>query len=146
MTLTSRARGILLRYKIHWHLLVTHFPISFFTASAGFMAAHVFTANECFEQASFLTLVAAGIALVPATLTGWYTWKKDYKGIRGKIFVCKTRISYGMLALTAILVSLRNVFLPGHHSIWHCVYAVGFLSLFVASIAEGFYGGRLHHR
>ena len=146
MTLTSLPHEISSRYKIHWHLLVTHFPISFFTASAGFMAAHVFTANECFEQASFLTLVAGAIMLVPATLTGWYTWKKDYKGVQGKIFVYKIRISCGMLALAAILTSLRNVFLPGHHTMWHYVYAVGFLSLFVASIAEGFYGGRLHHR
>ena len=109
------------------------------------MAAHVVTANECFELASFLTLVAGAIMLIPAAFTGWYTWKKDYKGIQGTIFVYKARISYVMLALTAILISLRNVFLPGHHTIWHYVYAVGFLSLFVASIAEGFYGGRLHH-
>src|SRR5512136_3029642 len=104
MKFASRLHGISLRYKIHWHLLVTHFPISFFTASAGFMAAHVFTANECFELASFLTLVAGAIMLVPAAFTGWYTWKKDYKGIQGKIFVYKARISYVMLALTAILI------------------------------------------
>jgi uncharacterized membrane protein len=146
MILTSQPHGISSRYKIHWHLLVTHFPISFFTASAGFMTAHVFTANECFEQASFLTLVAGAIMLVPATLTGWYTWKKNYKGVQGNIFIYKIRISCGMLALAAILTSLRNVFLPGHHTMWHYVYAVGFLSLFVGSIAEGFYGGRLHHR
>ncbi len=133
-------------YKIHWHVLLVHFPISFFTVSAGFMILHMFTNVECFELSGYLTLLAGAIAMVPTTFTGWSSWKKSYKGARTRIFLYKIRISFAMLALSLLLIVLRNVFLPGLHSIWHWVYGVGFALLFLGAMSEGFYGGRLNHR
>ncbi len=134
-----------IKYKLHWHVLIVHFPISFFTVSAGFMVLHMFTDQDCFELSAFLTLLAGAAVMAPTIFTGWKSWKKNYKGAATKIFLYKIRISFIILAISLILVLLRSLLLPGEHSLWHWTYALGFVALFVGSVAEGFYGGRLNH-
>jgi len=135
-----------LKYKIHWHVLLTHFPVSFFLLSTGFMLLHLYTRRDCFELATFLSVLAGALVLIPATISGWLTWKGRYKGLRSKMFLSKIRIAFGMIALSLALVLIRIVFHPQLHIVWMWVYAPGILLLLTGTMVEGLYGGRLNHR
>ena len=136
----------ILKYKIHWHVVFTHFPIAFFVLSAGFMVLHLATGKACHESAAFLSLAAGAFITIPTLLTGWRTWKDRYKGMKGKIFIYKIRIAFAMLAGSWVLVASR-VFLKGWlQEIWLAAYAAGIILLALGSMAEGYYGGRLNHR
>lgn len=147
MTTPAPLGKVVSRYKIHWHVMFTHFPVSFFTVSALFMVLHLFTETECFELSSYITLIAGAASLVPTILTGWNSWKKNYKGAKVKIFKYKIRISYAILALSIVLIIFHGLLAnTAIHSIWHYIYGVGFVVLFLGAMAEGYYGGRLNHR
>jgi uncharacterized membrane protein len=134
------------KFRMHWHVVFTHFPISFFMVSAGFMVAHLFTHTSCFETASYVTLVAGAAVMWPTTLTGWFTWRSKYKGARTRIFRNKIWISAGMVALSTILAIWHGLFPAEAHTIWHYLYFTGFVLLFFGAVAEGYFGGRLNHR
>ena len=138
------------KYKLHLHVLFTHFPAAFFIGSFGFMLLHIFTHTACFELAAYVGLIAGAVAMVPTTVTGWYTWKGRYKGLKGTLFLSKIRISLVMLTISFALVIYRAinqiVFLDIAHNIWHALYFIGVILLTAGSIAEGYYGGRLNHR
>ncbi len=78
-----------LSYKQHWHVVFTHFPISFFMGSFGFMILHLFTRTSCFELAAYVALIAGAVSMIPTALTGWFTWIGRYKGFKGKVFINK---------------------------------------------------------
>jgi len=131
---------------MHWHVIFTHFPISFFMVSAGFMALHLFTETECFELAGFLSLAAGTAMMIPTIITGWRTWKSKYKGAGTTLFRYKIRISFAMIALSVILIIARGFLINTEHHIWHFVFGISFLLLFIGAMTEGYYGGRLNHR
>ena len=137
------------KYKQHWHIVFTHFPISFFIVSFGFMLLHFFTAHNCYSLAAYVTLIAGAVAMIPTTLTGWFTWKDRYKGNKGKLFLIKIRFSFGMIAVSTFLVIYRTVFTFQYvdilHNIWHTIYFTGILFLLIGALAEGHFGGRLNH-
>ena len=135
-----------LKYKVHWHVLLTHFPVSFFMLSSGFMLLHLFTRSDCFELAAFLSLLAGALIMLPTTIRGWLTWKGRYKGMRGKMFLHKIRIALGMITLSFALLLVRLLFPPPLHVVWMWIYAAGVMLLLVGAMIEGFYGGRLNHR
>jgi len=138
--------GVKPGYRIHWHVVLTHFPISFFMVSAGFMVLHLFTETACFEVSAFLTLIAGTIILIPTTLSGWLTWKSQYKQARIKLFLYKIYISFALIAISITILIFRGFVVNTDHGIWHFIYSIGFVILFFGSMAEGYYGGRLSHR
>jgi uncharacterized membrane protein len=142
----TMAKGAILKYKIHWHVALAHFPISFFSMSFGFMVLHLSTRKECYESAAFLSLAAGAVIMLPAMLTGWLTWKGRYKGMRGRTFIYKIRIAFAMLAGGTALAILRALLQGRLHTIWLAAYTAGILLLSLGAIAEGYYGGRLNHR
>jgi hypothetical protein len=146
---TSPAQGrraVLPKYKIHWHVVFTHFPISFFMLSFGFMALHHATARACFELSAYVSLLAGAAAMLPTALSGWLTWKGRYRGMKGKVFIYKMRIAFAMIALSFLLVFIRSVFPDALHTGWLWLYSFGMLLLLLGAGAEGYYGGRLNHR
>jgi len=108
-----------IKYKIHWHVLLVHFPIASFLGSFTFMSLHLLTRNSCFALAAYISLIAGAIVMLPTTATGWITWKKYYKGSMGKLFLNKIRISFGMIALSIILVIYQTVFPFDFLDVWH---------------------------
>ncbi len=139
-------RTVLLKYKIHWHVVFTHFPISFFMLSFVFMALHLATRRACFELAAYIGLLAGAAVMLPTTLSGWLTWKGRYKGMKGKMFIYKIRIAFSMIAMSLLLVIVRSTFPDALHAVWLWLYALGTLLLLIGAMAEGYYGGRLNHR
>jgi uncharacterized membrane protein len=140
----------IVKYKFHWHVVFTHFPVSFFVGSFGFMILHLFTQTSCFELAAYIGLIVGAAFMVPTTLTGWFTWKGRYKGLRSKLFMNKVQISFAMIVISFALVIYRSLFqfevLDILHNLWHVIYFLGVILLTAGAIAEGYYGGRLNHR
>ncbi|MDD4859031.1 MAG: hypothetical protein PHR56_02345 [Dehalococcoidales bacterium] len=133
-------------YHIYWHVFLVHFPIVLFMTSAAFMVAHLFILSDWLEMASYVTLAAATLILLPTTITGWFRWKRHYQGIPSKTFIYKSRIAYGMIIVSVALLLLRAVFADTVHGFWHWAYGIGFVLLFIGALMEGFFGERLNHR
>lgn len=142
----GQMKRAVLKYKVHWHVLFTHFPISFFIISSGFMVLHLFTRSVCYETAAFFSLLAGAVLMVPTTVSGWLTWKGRYRGMRGRMFLVKTRVAFAMTALSATLVLIRLLFPPPLHLAWMGSYTAGILLLMAGAFIEGYQGGRLNHR
>lgn len=138
------------RFRLHWHVILTHFPVSGFTGAFLFMALHVITRESCMATASYLTLVAATIVLAPTTFTGWIEWRKTYRSFMNKVFRNKIRVAAGMLPLAIALVVLQTLWplqsLDASSTLPHALYFGGLALLMLAAMAEGYWGGRLHHR
>ncbi len=146
---TSPGRAVS-RYKMHWHVLLTHFPISFFGVAFVFQVLHFFISPDCFELATNVALLAGAVLMIPTTWTGWATWKSSYKGAKVLLFQRKITISFAMLAVSIPLAVWRVLFLGffevAHGSPAHWVYLAGNTLLIMGAVAEGYYGGRLSHR
>lgn len=127
-------------------MFLTHFPVSFFTVSFGFMVLHLITWEKCYEWAAYLSLLAGMGSMWPAMLTGRRVWKDRYKGARAKVFLTKKKIAYGMIAVSTALVIWRTAFPSWLHSYWMGLYFICIGSLLLGAMTEGFYGGRLNHR
>jgi len=135
-----------LLYRVHWHVVVTHFPLSFFLASGLFMFLHLFGESACFELASTVCLAIGAAATPFAIATGWATWKARYRGARTPLFDKKIVVSFAMLALSVALLAWRLFLHPEFHFEWHAVYALALFALLGGAAAEGMLGGRLNHR
>ncbi len=137
-------------YKWHWHVLLVHFPTSAFLGSFVFMVLHLVTMTTCFELSAFVSLILGALVMIPTTISGWITWKRKYKGIKGKIFLNKIRISFSMIVVSIGMVIYRSTFVTEDldvlHNAWHFLFYVGGTLLFVGAVAEGYFGGRLNHR
>lgn len=139
-----------LHRRMHWHVFLTHFPISLFGTAFGFQILHLFMAPVCFELATNVALLGGTVMLMPTILTGWSEWKKRYHGAKGLIFRRKILTAYGMAALSLPLVIWRiaalGIFEEAPESPGHWIYLAGNTCLILGAIIEGYYGGRLNHR
>jgi len=144
--------GVAFSYRIHWHVWLTHFPIAFFLAAFIFQILHLFphSLTGAFEVATNVMLIAATVALIPATWTGWFTWKRRYEGVRATQFQRKITIAFAMLGVSIVLTVWRIAFLPAFedvpHGVWHWLYLTGNVVLMTGAVMEGFYGIRLTHK
>jgi uncharacterized membrane protein len=149
MDISSTGR-VLLKYKIHWHVLLVHFPISFFVVAFGFQILHLFLAPACFELSTNVALAAGTVMMIPTTWSGWSSWKNQYKGARTIIFQRKIAVACAMVILSLVLSFWRTIYLDFfaevHMSPEHWIYLAGNTLLIIGAVVEGFYGGRLNHR
>lgn len=138
------------RYKLHWHILFTHFPIGTVAGAFLFMGLHLITRNGCYAQAAYVSLIAGAAILIPTTATGWYAWKRTYKGSDSKLFRIKIWTSAVMIPLSVALVVYQGThpftLLDVGHSLAHAIYLLGVVLLMIGGVIEGFWGARLHHR
>ena len=139
-------------YKVHWHAITVHFPLSLFGVAFLFQILHLFPHQftTCFEIATNITLVAATVMMIPTTLSGWVEWKGRYKGARVIIFQRKIPMAFAMIGVSVVLITWRILFLPAFedspYSPAHWIYLAGNTLLILGAVAEGYYGGRLNHR
>ena len=136
--------------RIHWHVFLTHFPISLFGGAFGFQILHLFWAPSCFELAPNVALIGGTVTLLPAAATGWSEWKTHYHGATGLIFKRKIKIAVGMAILSLPLVVWRiaslGLFEEAPQSAAHWIYLTGNAFLILGAVLEGYFGGRLNHR
>lgn len=138
------------RYRLHWHVLLTHSPVGAFSGAFLFMILHVISRNACYVQAAYVSLLAGLAVLIPTTITGWVTWKRTYKGFKNKLFRIKIWTSFVMIPVAAALALYQTLhpfsLLDISHRWEHALYFLGVVVLLLGSFLEGFWGGRLHHR
>ncbi len=136
--------------RVHWHVFLTHFPISLFGGAFGFQILHLFMAPACFELATNVALLGGTVMLLPAVASGWSEWKAHYHGAKGLIFQRKIATALAMAVLGFPLVAWRiaalGLFEEAPESPQHWIYLAGNAFLIMGAIMEGYYGGRLNHR
>ncbi len=136
--------------RTHWHVVLTHFPISMFGGAFGFQILHLFLAPACFELATNVALMGGVVTLLPTVATGWSEWKTHYHGVKGLIFKRKITTAFGLAALSLPLVVWRiaalGLFEEAPDSPEHWIFLAGNTFLIMGAVMEGYYGGRLNHR
>jgi uncharacterized membrane protein len=138
-----------MRYKLHWHVFLTHFPIALFGVAFLFQVLHLLWSPECFELSTNVALAAGAISMVPTTLTGWRTWKRSYEGALVPLFRRKITIAVLLLG-TSMSLAIWRIGFPGmfpdvSYGLTHWLYLAGNTILIAGAAAEGFYGGQLNH-
>jgi hypothetical protein len=134
--------------RIHWHVAFTHFPISLFSTAFLFQLLHFFIYRDAFELATSVCVIAGAISLAPATISGWFTWKRYFRGSKALIFRRKILVAFIMLAVSipqaTWRVALHNfhIDVPG---ITHVTFFFATALLIAGAIIEGYIGGRLAH-
>jgi uncharacterized membrane protein len=136
--------------RVHWHVFLTHFPISLFGTAFAFQILHLFMAPVCFELATNVTLLGGTVMLMPTVWTGRSEWKARYHGAKGLIFRVKIPTAFAMVALSVPLLIWRiaalGLFEEARESPGHWIYLAGNTCLILGAIVEGYFGGRLNHR
>lgn len=138
------------RFRLHWHVILTHFPVSGFAGAFLFMVLHLVSGDRCMAGASYVALIASTAILLPTTLTGWLEWRKTYRSFMNKVFRNKIRVSLAMIPVSLGLTLYQTIhqFEPVGtiQTVPHAVYFSGLAALLFGAMAEGYWGGRLHHR
>lgn len=135
--------------RIHWHVAFTHFPVSLFGTAFLFQMLHFFMFADAFELAASVCIIAGAASLVPATISGWLTWKRYYHGSKARIFRRKILIAFIMLFVSIAQAAWRLVL---HNlstdvgGLTHPIFFIGVSILMAGAIIEGYLGGRLAHR
>ena len=87
--------------------------------------------------------------MIPAIVSGWLTWKRQYHRSKARILRLKIRVAFMMLgasmALSAWRLTLYSLGYQGH-GIEHYMFFAVTTGLMAGAITEGYYGGRLAHR
>jgi uncharacterized membrane protein len=136
-------------HRIHWHAFFVHFPIALFGTAFLFQLLHLFWRPVAFELSTNVTLILASASMVPAVWSGWVSWKKHYRGARGKIFKRKIVIGFVMLFASLVVVAWRSSVGglaedPPHLA--HVVFFTAATLLITGAVVEGYYGSKLSHR
>jgi uncharacterized membrane protein len=135
--------------RVHWHVALTHFPISLFGTAFLFQVLHLFMFQDAFEVSTTVCVLAGAASLVPATVSGWFTWKRHYHGASTRLFRRKIALAFSMLGVGIALAVWRlTLYSLGADAAQVEHYAFFFFTacLIAGAIAEGYYGGRLSHK
>ena len=135
--------------RVHWHAALTHFPISLFGAAFLFQVLHLFMFRQAFELSTTACVLIGAASLIPAIISGWWTWRTHYHGSKARIFRRKIVIAFLMLGISVALSAWRVALYylgSGADGVDHYVFFAFTALLIAAAILEGYYGGRLAHR
>jgi uncharacterized membrane protein len=144
---TSLAKAIR-DYRIHWHVLLVHFPISMFGTGFMFQTLHLIFAPDAFTLASAVVVTAGTVTMIPTVISGWMSWRHSYKGARTKVFTRKIIIAFTMLGVSVALTAWRLTFsslFDEKLSPAHWLFMAGTVLLITGAVAEGYFGGKLRH-
>ena len=135
--------------RVHWHVALTHFPISLFGTAFLFQVLHLFMFQTDFELAATVCILAGTAAMVPAIISGWITWKRHYHGAKARLFRRKIATAFAMLGVSAPLAIWRVVlYYLGRQAdgVDHYLFFIFTTLLIAGAVAEGYLGGRLSHK
>lgn len=114
------------------------------------MVLHLMSDRSCYALGAYVSLMAGSLVIVPTTATGWFAWKRQYKGFMNTLFRIKIWTSAVMIPIGIALVVYQTIHpfatLDVTHRWGHLTYFSGVLLLMIGSVIEGYWGARLHHR
>jgi hypothetical protein len=113
-----------------------------------FQILHFFMFTESFELATTACVLAGAASLLPATISGWVTWKRYYHGSRARIFRRKILVAILMLAVSIPEATWRvAAYSLGYAAtgIAHFTFFGATTILIAGAVIEGYLGGQLAH-
>jgi uncharacterized membrane protein len=135
--------------RVHWHVALTHFPVSLFGTAFLFQVLHLFMYPEPFELSTTVCIIAGAASLIPAVVTGWITWKRHYHASTARLFKRKIITGFAMVGISVPLAVWRVLLYrlgSDAQGIEHYAFFVFTTALIAGAILEGYLGGRLSHR
>jgi predicted heme/steroid binding protein/uncharacterized membrane protein len=91
------------------HPIVVHFPIAFSTTVSLFSVLYLLTGEASFELASYYILTLGLLASPFCGLTGAFSWKVNYRGVRTEAFSRKIRFTLALMAVTLVCFIWRTL-------------------------------------
>lgn len=95
-TLAQRIAGL------YPHPIIVHFPIAFSTTVSLFSLLYLLTGETSFEMASFYILTLGLLVSPLCGLSGAFSWKINYGGIRSQDFSRKIMFTLALVSLTLV--------------------------------------------
>jgi uncharacterized membrane protein len=136
-------------YKIRWHLLLVHFPVSLYGVAFLFQILHLFFSPESFTLSTTVVILCASIAMIPTTTSGWLAWKQKYEGANTFLFRRKIITAFTMLGISIPITIWRflsySIFIDEPYGYTHWIFFVATFLLIIGAVIEGYYGGKLTH-
>jgi predicted heme/steroid binding protein/uncharacterized membrane protein len=102
-TLTQRVAAL------YPHPIVVHFPIAFSTTVSLFSVLYLLTGEASFDMASYYILTLGLLVSPFCGLTGAFSWKVNYRGVRSDAFSRKIRFTLALLAITLVCFIWRTL-------------------------------------
>jgi predicted heme/steroid binding protein/uncharacterized membrane protein len=102
-TLAQRVAGL------YPHPIIVHFPIAFSTTVPLLSLLYLLTGEPSFELASFYILTLGLLVSPLCGLSGAFSWKINYGGIRSRDFSLKIRFALVLVVLTSACFVWRLV-------------------------------------
>jgi len=91
------------------HPIVVHFPITFSTTVSLFSVLYLLTSEASFEMASYYILTLGLLVSPFCALTGAFSWKVNYRGVRSDAFSRKIRFTLALIAVTLVCFFWRTL-------------------------------------
>jgi len=95
-TLAQRIAGL------YPHSIIVHFPIAFSTTISLFSILYLLTGEASFELASYYILTLGLLASPFCGLSGVFSWKMKYRGVRNNAFSRKIWLTVALMGVTIV--------------------------------------------
>jgi uncharacterized membrane protein len=127
------------------HSIIVHFPIAFSTTVSLFSILYLLTGEASFELASYYVLTLGLLASPFCGLSGVFSWKMKYRGVRTKAFSLKIWLSIALMGVAIMCFVWRfydPTILVGKTSMSY-VYLVMQMGLALIAALLGHTGGKI---
>ena len=84
------------------HSIIVHFPIVFSTTVSLFSILYLLTGEDSFELASYYILTLGLLASPFCGLSGVFSWKMKYRGVRNNAFSRKIWFTVALMGVTIV--------------------------------------------
>ena len=84
------------------HSIIVHFPIAFSTTVSLFSILYLLTGEASFELASYYILTLGLLASPFCGLSGVFSWKMKYRGVRNNAFSRKIWLTVALMGVTIV--------------------------------------------
>jgi len=84
------------------HSIIVHFPIAFSTTVSLFSLLYLITGEASFELASYYVLTLGLLASPFCGLSGIFSWKMKYRGVRNNTFTRKMWLTAALMGVTIV--------------------------------------------
>ena len=140
--------GLLERYPIlrrHPHPMLVHFPIALFILGPLFAVLYLATGMRSFEVTSFHCVGGGILFIIPAALTGLFTWWLNY--LAKPLRPVTVKILFTIILLAAVVVTfIWRILVPDiltYLTGWSLIYFLLLLSFIPMVTVIGWFGAQL---
>lgn len=127
------------------HSIIVHFPIAFSTTVLLFSILYLLTGEASFELASYYILTLGLLASPFCGLSGVFSWKMKYRGVRNKAFSRKIWLTVALMGVTIVCFVWRffdPTVLVGETNVSY-VYLVMQMGMALIAAILGHTGGKI---